>query len=304
MRIFLTGGSGMVGRTLSAGLVAAGHDVTAPSSSQLNLLDSGAVSDAIHRLSPECVIHAAGRVGGIQANINEPVAFLHENMMMGMNVVQASAAAEIPALINLGSSCMYPREAENPLVETSILSGPLEPTNEGYALAKIATAKLAEYVRRSQGLDYVTVIPCNLYGPFDKFGDGAHMIPAAIKKVHTAIETGSEEVEIWGNGTARREFMYSGDLVDFIVRVVEEPTTCPDLVNVGLGWDLTINEYYAAIGEVLGYRGEFVHDLSKPTGMQQKLVDVSKSREMGWQSGTELRQGLQKTYDYYLEVSR
>lgn len=304
MRIFLTGGRGLVGRSLFDGLRAAGYDVFAPPRSEVDLQDRKQIQAAFESYSPDLVIHAAGKVGGIQANIDAPVEFLYENMVLGMNVISASADAGIPRLLNLGSSCMYPREAPNPLVEDEILTGRLEPTNEGYAIAKIAAAKLAEYVSRERGLHYSTLIPCNLYGPHDKFGAGAHMIPAAIAKVHDAMAAGSDEVEIWGDGTARREFMYAGDLADFIVHLLQSPDQIPELVNVGVGSDLSINEYYEAVAGVLGYEGGFRHDLDKPAGMPQKLVDVNRMKATGWSPRTSLQDGISLTYSHFVKAER
>lgn len=304
MRVFVTGARGLVGRTLGDGLRDAGHEVIAPPRSELDLLDRHSLETALRAAKPDLVIHAAGKVGGIQANIDAPVEFLYENMLLGMNVIGVSSDVGIPRLINLGSSCMYPREAPNPLVEETILTGRLEPTNEGYAIAKIAAAKLAEYINRERSLQYTTLIPCNLYGPYDKFRQGAHMIPAAIAKVHDALQSGSDSVEIWGDGTARREFMYAGDLADFIAHLIEHPDRTPDLVNVGVGSDHSVNEYYEIVADVLGYRGGFSHDLSKPSGMAQKLVDTQRLRATGWRPGTSLADGIAKTYDYFLKVER
>ena len=206
-------------------------------------------------------------------------------------------------LLNLGSSCMYPRNSLEPLHEEMVLKGELEPTNEGYALAKVVTARLCEYItRENQNFQYKTLIPCNLYGRHDSFDPAhSHLVPAIIHKLHIAKQLGQDSVEIWGDGNARREFMYAGDLADCMIEAVRRFDTLPSTMNVGLGRDETINEYYRIAGEVAGYSGKFHHDLSKPVGMLRKLVAVEKSRAWGWRAKTDLRQGLRETYDYYLQ---
>jgi len=301
MRIFLTGAGGLVGRNILENL-REDHEVFAPLRSELDLMDSNATLGLIKSTKPDMVIHSAGLVGGIQANIREPVRFLVENLQLGLNVVQAAYEAGIPRLINLGSSCMYPRDAKNPLSEDSVLKGELEPTNEGYAIAKIATQRLCSYIgRENSEIKYSTIIPCNLYGRWDKFDPlHSHMIPAVIRKLHNAKTSGAKSVDIWGSGKARREFMYAGDLADFISYAVEHLEQMPEILNVGLGLDYSIDEYYKAIAEVVGYDGTFVHDLTKPEGMNQKLVDITKLTSFGWKSKTKLVEGLRLTYDFFL----
>jgi GDP-L-fucose synthase len=303
MRILLTGGTGMVGHAVREASGALAHEVLAPDRRELDLFDITAVKRYIATYRPNLVIHAAGRVGGIQANIREPVVFLVENFDMGRNIVMGSLDAGVPRLLNLASSCMYPRDARNPLREDDLLTGTLEPTNEGYALAKIAVTQLCRYVNRERrDIAYKTLIPCNLFGRYDKFSlrDG-HMVAAVIAKLHLAKQTEATEVEIWGNGSARREFMYVGDLADAIWRAVEDFESLPDLVNVGPGCDHSIDDYYYAIAEVVGYRGRFVHDLSKPAGMMQKLLDVSRMTSWGFAPAHLLRGGIELTYRYYLD---
>ncbi|MEX5727654.1 GDP-L-fucose synthase [Rhodovulum iodosum] len=306
MKVFLTGGSGMVGRNVIEAARAAQHDMIAPGSRDLDLTDRAATFAAIAEIQPDIVIHAAGRVGGIQANIANPVGFLVDNLDMGMNVVLAARAANVPRVLNLGSSCMYPHAAPNPLKEELVLTGALEPTNEGYALAKVATSRLCDYVSRSeQGLSYKTLIPCNLYGLHDKFDPNvSHLVPAIIRKVHEAKQNGDGTVEIWGDGLARREFMFSGDLADVIWECVERFDDVPSLMNVGIGRDYTINEYYQAAAEVIGWSGEFVHDVTKPVGMKQKLVSNERLTSFGWTPETSLKDGLAKTYEHFLAVTK
>lgn len=305
MKILLTGGSGMVGRNVQDyAKQFSQYQLLAPSSAELNLLDKNMVDEYLGDYQPDAIIHSAGIVGGIQANIENPVKFLHENTLIGQNIVLSAYQSGVKNLINLGSSCMYPRNAQNPLVEDSILAGELEPTNEGYALAKIVTAKLCEYISRThQEYQYKTLIPCNLYGEYDKFDPvKSHMIPSAILKIHQAKVNGLDDVEIWGDGTARREFMYAQDLACAIFFALDNLSKLPNMVNVGLGEDYSINEYYQQIAKVVGYQGKFVHDLSKPVGMKQKLVNTDKLTQLGWQSRFSLEQGLEKTYQYYLTL--
>lgn len=304
MRIFLTGGRGMVGRNLCEHASASAHEVLSPSSSELDLRDYSAVHAWLDHHKPEVVVHAAGTVGGIQANIREPIRFLLENLDMGRNLVWAARNQGIKRLINLGSSCMYPREAPNPLQEEMVLKGELEPTNEGYALAKVTVAKLCEYIHREDAcFQYKTLIPCNIYGRHDNFDPvHSHMVPAIIHKLHVAKQQGIDQVEIWGDGTARREFMYAGDLADCMWRAIENFESLPKVMNVGLGHDLAVNDFYQAAAKVVGYTGEFVHDVSKPVGMKQKMVSVDRSLTWGWRAVTSLEEGLAKTYSYYQEA--
>jgi GDP-L-fucose synthase len=253
------------------------------------------------------VIHAAGIVGGIQANMAAPVRFLVDNMQMGLNILMASKVHKVKRFINLSSSCMYPKDAQNPLSEDLILKGELEPTNEGYAIAKVASTRLCEYINREdESFLYKTVIPCNLYGKYDKFDpEHSHMIPAVIRKINDAKNNNLKSIDIWGDGLARREFMYTADFADFVYYAIDNFEKMPQNINVGLGYDYTINEYYQKIADTIGYQGEFTHDLSRPTGMQQKLIDDTRLKEFGWQYQTTLEQGIQKTYEYFLnEVSK
>lgn len=293
----------MVGRNIAEYLEGGKYTLLIPSSSELNLLNKKAVDEYLRTNTPDIVIHCAGIVGGIQANIAHPVRFLVDNTQMGLNIVMGAYEAGIKQFINMSSSCMYPREAANPLGEELILKGELEPTNEGYAIAKITSTRLCEYIHREdESFKYKTVIPCNLYGKYDKFDPKhSHMLPAVIKKIHDAKVNKNDALDIWGDGEARREFMYAEDLADFIAYALENFEAMPQNINVGLGHDYTINQYYRAIAEVIGYKGEFVHDLTKPVGMKQKLIDDTKLQEFGWKYKTSLEDGIQKIYDYYLK---
>lgn len=302
MIVLITGGRGMVGRNLIESTAASSYQIVAPTSAELDLLDRVSVMEYVARLGPEVIIHCAGRVGGIQANIADPVGFLSENIDMGSNIVLAARAADVPRLLNLGSSCMYPRAARNPLSEEQVLTGELEPTNEGYALAKITVARLCDYVSRtSTGLSYKTLIPCNLYGHHDKFDPKvSHLVPAIIRKVHDAMINGNSTVDIWGDGSARREFMFAGDLADGIWTVLDRFDTMPQMMNMGVGADHSINDYYRVAAEVIGWDGTFTHDLSKPTGMKQKLVSIDRQLAFGWRPSTSLAEGIARTYAHFL----
>lgn len=303
--LFLTGGGGMVGRNIQEHAKAADWHILAPSSRDLDLTDGPAVSAYLADHQPDLIIHAAGRVGGIAANMAAPVAFLDQNIMIGRNVIMGARDAGVKQLINLGSTCIYPRNAPNPLSEDLILQGELEPTNEGYAIAKIFALRLCEYIRREDpDFLYKTLIPCNLFGPHDKFDPkNSHLLPAIIRKVHDAQQDGTDTVEIWGSGEARREFMYAADLAEGIFRAAADLENIPDNMNMGVGDDHTINDYYATVARVIGWQGTFTHDLTKPVGMMRKLSDPTKQTAWGWQPQTTLDEGIAKTYAHFLEIS-
>ncbi|PCH99060.1 MAG: GDP-fucose synthetase [Rhodobacteraceae bacterium] len=303
MKILITGASGMVGKNLIAHKSALQHDLLCPSSQELNLLSDPQTRDWMRKNQPDMIIHCAGHVGGIQANIADPSGFLIKNMDMGRNVILAGQEAGVAKILNLGSSCMYPRAAKNPLREDQILTGELEPTNEGYALAKITTARLCSYLSTTNpDLNYKTVLPCNLYGKHDKFDPKvSHLLPAIIQKVHDAKTQSHSQVEIWGDGTARREFMFASDMADGLWFMVDQFEKLPDMMNLGLGHDHSINDYYATAAKVIGWEGDFTHDLSKPVGMKQKLLCVTRQTELGWTPKTTLEQGIAQTYQFYLD---
>jgi len=296
----------MVGRNFLDHAAAKDFEIGALTSAELDLRDYGAVHAALKHFQPDIVVHAAGKVGGIQANMREPVRFLLDNLDIGRNVVWSSRNHGIKHLLNLGSSCMYPRDTANPLREDQVLQGELEPTNEGYALAKVTVARLCEYIGREQlDLKYKTIIPCNIYGRYDKFDpQHSHMLPSIIHKLHQAKLTGAQLVDIWGDGKARREYMYAGDLADCMWSAVKNFDSVPHVMNVGLGYDLCVNDYYEIIARIVGYSGGFEHDLGKPIGMKQKLVSVDRVKSWGWQALTTFEQGLAKAYAYYLEEVR
>jgi GDP-L-fucose synthase len=301
--LMLTGAGGMVGKNILEHPAIADWQVLAPRRSELDLSDAQATLAYVRQHRPVVIVHAAGRVGGIQANMAHPVDFLVSNVDVGRNIIMAARDTGVKRLLNLASSCMYPRAAANPLTEDLILKGELEPTNEGYALAKIFATRLCEYVRREQpDLSYKTLIPCNLYGRHDKFApEHSHLIPAIIHKIHQAMQDGRDEVEIWGDGTAKREFMYAGDLADAVMQAIARFDSLPEEMNIGLGHDYTINEYYQATAEVIGWHGRFVHDLDRPVGMKRKQVSIERQKAWGWMPQTPLREGIAQAYQFYLK---
>jgi GDP-L-fucose synthase len=300
MRIFITGSGGMVGGALAGSEALQAHDLVTPRSVDLDLTDRDAVRRALDEAQPDVIVHCAGRVGGIEANRHNNSRFLLDNALMGLHVVSAADELEVPYLINLASSCIYPKDRTGALSEDLILDGPLEPTNEGYALAKIATLRMAQFARRERGRRFHTAIPCNLYGPGDSFDPvRAHLIPSAIRKVHEAKAHGGD-VEIWGDGSARREFMFVDDLTDYLVAALGRLDDLPELLNVGLGHDHSVLEYYTAIAEVVGFDRDFTFDRDRPVGMKRKLLDCSQVHEWGWRAQRSLTEGLEATYNHFL----
>ena len=306
MKVLITGSGGMVGRNVVETCPHNDYILLTPTRAELDLLDANAVNNFFAMHQPDAVIHAAGLVGGIQGNINRPVDFMVQNYDMGRNVIMAARNNGVARLINMASSCMYPRNYERPLREDDILKGELEPTNEGYAIAKIAMTRLCEYIRReNELLHYKTIIPCNLYGRYDKFDlESSHLVPAAIRKVVDAHENGLETVEIWGDGLSRREFMLASDLANLVWFALARIDTMPQTLNAGIGVDYTINECYETIASVVGYQGQFVHDLNRPAGMKQKLMDITQLKHFGWQHRNSLASGIKVAVDYYMETQK
>jgi len=300
--ILLTGGSGMVGQAIQRANRDAKHEhrLIAPPRHELTLSDGDAVSRFIRERSVEIVIHCAAKVGGIAANIEDPTGFLEENLAINLGVVTGAHSAGITNLLFLGSSCMYPKDFGEVLSEDDLLAAPLEPTNEGYALAKIVGAKHCEYLSRQFGLAFRTIIPCNLYGPGDSFDDhSSHLVAACIKKVWNANQHQVDEVGIWGDGTARREFLYVDDLARFILDKCLDPAYLPQNLNLGFGRDYSVTDYYETARELVGYSGAFRYDLERPVGMKKKLLDSTRAQEIGWNPGTTLRDGMAETLKWY-----
>jgi len=301
MKILVTGASGMVGQNLLKSSRAIGYVVYAPSRKELNLSSYENTSLFLQSVKPDLILHLAGRVGGIKANTLNPLGFLSENLSIGFNLITAAKEAGIKKFLNVGSSCMYPANAQSPLTEDKLLSGALEKTNEGYALAKIIAQRMCSYINdQCNNLSYKTIIPCNIYGPFDKFDEvNAHLIPAIIRKLHQATQKNADIVTIWGDGTARREFVYVGDIVELLWDACSRFESLPELMNVGVGIDYSITDFYEITASVIGYKGGFAFDLSQPTGMKQKLICSKKVNEWGWQPQVDLSRGIKETYEYY-----
>ncbi len=300
-KILITGSTGMVGKNLITLLCNnKNYNLITPTRSELDLNNFNNIKNYFLYHKPDVIIHLAARVGGIQANINHPTEFLTENLSIGLNVITAAKECKITQFINISSSCVYPRNREL-LAETDILTGELEPTNEGYALAKISAMRLCEYINKQYHYQYKTLIPPNLYGPYDNFSlTNGHLIPAMLRKLHEA-KINNSDVVIWGDGHARREFLYVEDFVAFIVFSIEHLSELLSSVNIGLSHDYSINDYYQAAAKVVGFNGNFTHDLSKPVGMKKKLLDSRVAEKLGWRASTSLHGGLTKTYQYYLE---
>ena len=305
MKILLTGGRGMVGKNILEHPLATGLDIHSPGRDELDLRNKVDVRKYLEKLAPDLIIHAAGRVGGIRANMAFPFEFLLENLEVGTNIIGCAAEVGITRLLNLASSCIYPKDVGGKLTEDMILSGHLEPTNEGYALAKIAALRLCEFGNmRDNKIQYKTLIPCNLFGPYDKFDLlSAHLIPAIIAKVHNARLNQESIVEIWGDGSAKREFMYVEDLASVVLRAARDYDEVPSLMNVGLGYDHSVLDYYKVVADVVGWHGEFSFDLTKPAGMKRKLLNVDRQTAWGFLPAHNLLDGIRKTYDFYLRTS-
>ncbi len=303
MKVVVTGARGMLASAVREQWAALRPDdeVIGLSRAEVDLRDRDATLALLEKIKPDAIIHCAATVGGIAANVAHPTAFLSDNLLLDTSVIGGAMAVGVQKLIYIGSSCMYPRDYRQPLVETDMLAAPLEPTNEGYAIAKIAGSKLCEYASREFGLTYKTIIPSNLYGPNDDYDSGhSHLVAAAISKIHRAKEAGEPTVEIWGDGTARREFTFVDDLGTWLVANIDSIGDWPSMMNVGYGHDKSVSEFYEIAREVVGYDGDFVYDTSKPTGMHQKLMDSTVAQAFGWNPGTDVPTGMAKAYERYL----
>lgn len=304
----------MVGSAIMRRLRQAGHEnIITRSHDELDLTDQQAVRAFFAQERPDCVFLAAARVGGIHANNSYPAEFIYQNLMIEANVIDAAWRTGVDRLLFLGSSCIYPRLAEQPMTEAALLTGPLEPTNEPYALAKIAGIKLCESYNRQYGTHYRSVMPTNLYGPGDNFDlENSHVIPALLRKFHDAKMKGEAGVEVWGSGSPRREFLYVDDMADaclFVMGLEDEAyeaVTGPmrSHLNVGTGEDISIRELAKMISEVVGYEGEIRFDPGKPDGAPRKLLNVDRLRGLGWEAKTGLREGLARTYDWFARRDR
>ncbi len=295
--IFVAGHRGMVGSALVRHLQGAGYErVITRSRDELDLLDSKAVTSDLANSRPDYIFVAAAKVGGIQANDRYRADFLYQNLMIEANLIHAAHLAGVQRLLFLGSSCIYPRDCPQPIREDYLLTGPLEQTNEPYAIAKIAGIKLCESYNRQYGRQYVSVMPTNLYGPNDNYDLAtSHVLPALIRKAHEAKTRGDSELVVWGSGKPRREFLYVDDLADACVHLMESGYDGP-LVNVGCGEDVTIAELAETVMQVVGFEGRIVFDASKPDGTPRKLLDVSRLAGLGWTARTALRDGIRLAY--------
>ncbi len=300
-RIFVAGHRGLVGSALVRRLTAEGYrSVLTRSRDELDLEDRNAVKTFMDRERPDVVLLAAAKVGGILANDTHPADFIASNLAIGLNVITAAHEFGVRRLINLGSSCIYPRECRQPIREDDLLSGPLESTNRAYAVAKIAALELCEAFNRQHGTDFVTLMPANLYGPRDNFDpETSHVVPALLRRFHEAVERGIPEVVVWGTGTPRREFLHVDDLASACLFVMKSSEP-PERLNVGVGSDMTIAELAEVIREAVGFRGGIHFDPSKPDGTPRKLLDSSRLRGMGWEPQISFEDGVASTYAWFL----
>ena len=297
-KIFVTGHRGMVGSALVRRLQAGGYtNILTRSRTELDLLDQRAVQAFLAEEKPDYIFIAAARVGGIQANNIHRADFIYQNLMIEANLIHGAHLAGVQRLMFLGSSCIYPRDCAQPIREDALLTGPLEPTNEPYAIAKIAGIKLAESYNRQHGRQYISVMPTNLYGPNDNYDlANSHVLPALLRKAHEAKLRGDAEYMVWGTGRPMREFLYVDDLADACVHLMAQGYDGP-LVNIGTGTDVTIRELAETVMQVVGFEGRIVFDDSKPDGTPRKLLDVSRLAGLGWTAKTALRDGIRLAYE-------
>jgi len=299
-KIYVAGHNGLVGSAIMRKLESEGYkNIVTRTFEELDLTDQKATREFFEKERPEYVFLAAAKVGGIQANSTFPADFIYINLMIECNVIKASHEFGVKKLLFLGSSCIYPKLAPQPIKEEYLLSGYLEETNEPYALAKISGMKMCQYFNKQYGTNFISVMPTNLYGPNDNFDlNTSHVLPALIRKFHEAKVNNAPYVEIWGTGTPRREFLYVDDLADACLFLMKNYSG-NDFFNVGTGEDVTIRELAELIGEVVGYKGELKFDTSKPDGTPRKLLDVTRIHEAGWRHKIELKEGLKRTYEWF-----
>ncbi|MCM3681744.1 GDP-L-fucose synthase [Sphingomonas paucimobilis] len=300
-RVFVAGHRGMVGSALVRRLGTEDCEILTATRSELDLKDQAAVRQWFDDRRPDAVFLAAAKVGGILANDRYPADFLYDNLMIEANVIEAAHRTDVAKLLFLGSSCIYPKFAPQPIVEDALLTGPLEPTNEWYAVAKIAGIKLAQAYRRQYGRDFISAMPTNLYGPGDNFDlQSSHVLPALMRKTHEAKLAGADDIVIWGTGEPRREFLHVDDLADACLFLMKEYSG-DGHVNVGFGEDVTIRELAEIVKNVVGFEGSIVADTSKPDGTPRKLMDSGRLMEMGWRPRTPLHQGIASVYCWFLD---
>lgn len=300
-KIFVAGHKGMVGSALVRRLESDGFtNLLVRDKSELDLRDKSGVAEFFVREKPAVVILAAAKVGGIKANNDYPVEFLLENLQIQNNVVQAAYEKRVRKLLFLGSSCIYPKFASQPIPETALLSGPLEPTNEAYAIAKIAGIKLCQAYAREHGSNFISVMPTNLYGPNDNFDlETSHVLAALLRKAHDAKTRKDRKLIVWGSGKPRREFLHVDDLASACVLLLEKYDS-PEIINIGCGEDISIQELAELICDVVGFDGDLAWDITKPDGTPRKLLDVTKLKALGWKPSIPLREGVEQTYKWFL----
>ena len=300
-RIFVAGHRGMVGGAIVRRLERQNCEVLTATRAEVDLLEQAAVTDFLENIRPDAVVIAAAKVGGILANDSFPADFLYENLMIAANLVHASHCADVNRLLFLGSSCIYPKWADQPIREDALLTGSLEPTNEWYAIAKIAGIKLCQAYRRQYDRDYISAMPTNLYGPGDNFDlNSSHVLPALMRKAHEAKLAKSEKMILWGSGTPRREFLYADDCADACVFLLEHYSEGMH-INVGSGTDVTIVELAEKIRDAVGFEGGLEFDTSRPDGTMRKLMDNQRLLGLGWSPSVSLDSGIQQTYDWFLK---
>jgi GDP-L-fucose synthase len=300
-RVWVAGHRGMVGRAISRKLSEAGSNVIEVDRTSLDLRDQSAVRSWMDANRPDAIFVAAARVGGILANSRAPADFLYDNLIIEANIIEAAFRNSVEKLCFLGSSCIYPKYASQPLREESLLTGPLEPTNEWYAIAKIAGIKLVEAYRIQHGCNYISAMPTNLYGPHDNFDlASSHVLPALIRKVHEAKVNASLEIEVWGTGEPMREFLHVDDCADACIFLMEQYSDIGH-VNIGCGEDIKILNLVQLICEVVGFDGNIILDRSKPDGTPRKLMSIDKIRSLGWSPTIDLSQGIRQTYKWFLQ---
>ena len=299
-RVYIAGHRGLAGSAIQRALAAAGfEDLVGVGSDQLDLRDREATFDYMHDIAPDVVVLAAAKVGGIVANNTFPAEFLSDNLRIQVNVMDAARERNVRRLVFLGSSCIYPKEAPQPIKESSLLNGPLEPTNDAYAVAKIAGIMHMRAVRRQYGLSWIAAMPTNLYGPGDNFDpENSHVLPGMIYRFHNAVENNSDEVRLWGSGQPRREFLHSDDLGRAVVRLLDTYDDA-EIVNVGVGHDLTIRELAEIVAKAVGFTGRITWDTTRPDGTLRKLLDVSRITATGWEPRIELADGIQEAYEWF-----
>jgi len=300
--VIVFGGSGMVGSNLKIQSKNSDLNFFFPTRKEVDLNHKGQILRYLEKFNNNSlIINLAGKVGGIKANMDNNYGFLLENTSINLNLIDCAYKSQKPFFLNISSSCIYPKDHSGLLAENHLLTSKLEPTNEGYALAKISALKACYYISSQSDFNYKTIIPCNLYGPYDKFDENAHMIPAVIKRIYEAKKNGKNEIEMWGDGSARREFMYVEDFVGFLIYASNSFDKLPLIMNLGLGEDYTISQYYESIIKVINYQGEIKKNLNQPIGMKKKQVNTSFQKQLGWKPKFSLENGIKKTFKYFLE---